>query len=124
VKSQRRFCTHILDRIQQIERFTAEGESAFLADDRTQEAVIRCFEVIDEAVKQLDPALTAQYPMVSWRGFAGFRDVLIHQYDDVEMDMAWETIRDDLPLLKKAVESLLESLSVGDKDQQTIVMTC
>ncbi|MFQ3674193.1 MAG: HepT-like ribonuclease domain-containing protein [Aggregatilineales bacterium] len=90
MKSQRRFCTHILDRIRQIERFTAEGESAFLADDRTQEAVIRCFEGIGEAVKRLDPALTAQYPMVSWRGFAGFRDVLIHQYDDVEMDKAWE----------------------------------
>lgn len=85
MKSQRVYCQHILERIQQIERFTAEGETAFLADDRTQEAVIRCFEVIGEAVKRLDTTFTARYEAVSWRGFSGFRDVLIHQYDDIDM---------------------------------------
>lgn len=111
MKSQRVYCQHILERIQQIERFTAEGETAFLADDRTQEAVIRCFEVIGEAVKRLDTTFTARYEAVSWRGFSGFRDVLIHQYDDIDMEKVWETVRDDLTPLKTAIEDLLATLS-------------
>lgn len=107
MKSQQVYCQHILDRINQIERFTAEGEAAFIADDRTQEAVIRCFEVIGEAVKRLDPALTAQQPHVPWRAFAGFRDLLIHQYDHIEIVKVWETIQDDLPLLKASVQALI-----------------
>ncbi|GAB4517881.1 MAG: DUF86 domain-containing protein [Anaerolineae bacterium] len=114
MKSQRLYYTHILERIQQIERFTAEGEGAFMADDRTQEAVIRCFEVIGEAVKRLEPTLTAQHTMVSWRGFAGFRDVLIHQYDDIEIAKVWETVRDDLPTLKVAIEAILAELPDED----------
>ncbi len=113
-KTQRQYFVDILKRIRQIERFTAGGEDAFYIDDRTQEATIRCFEVIGEAVKRLDPTLTAQYPDVPWRGFAGMRDVLIHQYDDVQLDTVWDTIQEDLPALKDAVQALLDSLPTDE----------
>lgn len=113
-KAQRQYFIDILKRIRQIERFTAGGEDVFYSDDRTQEATIRCFEVIGEAIKRLDPSLTAQYPSVPWRGFAGMRDVLIHQYDDVQLDTIWETIHEDIPTLKEAVQALLDSLPDED----------
>lgn len=117
MKSQSQYCHDILHRIEQIERFTAAGEAAFLADDRTQEAVIRCFEVIGEAVKRLDPALTTQHPNIDWRAYAGFRDVLIHQYDSIQIPKIWEAVRDDLDPLKVAVSALLESLNDRENDQ-------
>lgn len=82
-----------------------------MTDDRTQEAVIRCFEVIGEAVKRLQPSVTAQQPQIDWRAYAGFRDVLIHQYDSIQIPKIWEAVRDDLPPLKTAVGALLDRSS-------------
>jgi len=111
MKSQRQYCQDILARLTMIERFTAEGEAAFMADERTQEAVIRCFEVIGEVVKRLDPSLTEQHPKVEWKSFAGFRDVLIHQYDKVLIDTVWDAVQNDLAPLRAAVEALLASIT-------------
>ena len=110
MKSQRGYCNDILMRIAQIERFTAEGEAAFMQDDRTQEAVIRCFEVIGEAVKRLDPTLTGQHPQINWPAYAGFRDVLIHQYDSTRLDKVWEAVQDDLAPLQETIQTLLAAL--------------
>ena len=75
-----------------------------------QDGVIRSFEVIGEVVKRLDPALTARYPQVTWGDFAGFRDVLIHQYHEVRLDLVWDFSKEDLPALKDAVTALLTDL--------------
>lgn len=117
-KSQAVYCRHIADRIEQIERFTRDGEQKFMEDDLIQEGVIRCFEVIGEAVKRLETDTTNTYPDVSWRGFAGFRDILIHQYDDIDIEKVWEVVQDDLPPLKVAINSLLESLDTDDENIQ------
>ena len=82
----RPYLNDILELIERIERYTAQGRQAFLDTDWQQDAVIRCFEVIGEAIKRLDNSLLEQQTQVSWRGFAGFRDMLIHQYDRVVME--------------------------------------
>lgn len=110
MKDQQLYCRDILKRVEQIKRFTIDGRDTFMASDLIQEAVIRCFEVIGEIVKRLDPSLTATHTAVPWGDFAGFRDFLIHQYDKVIMDMVWDTITDDLPGLETAVNKLLADL--------------
>lgn len=105
--SQAKICQDILERIHLIELFTLEGEAHFMKDIRTQEAVIRCFEVIGEAVKRLDPSLTTLQPHIDWKAYAGFRDVLIHQYDNIIIDTVYQAIQDDLPPLKLAIQALL-----------------
>ncbi len=93
-----------------IQRFTKDGREAFMQSDQVQEAVTRCFEIIGEIVKRLDPALTAQYPNAQWRNFAAFRDVLIHQYDKIDMSAVWESVVNDVAPLKTTVEAMLASL--------------
>jgi uncharacterized protein with HEPN domain len=115
MKSQESICQDILLRIAMIEEFTSEGEDLFIADIRTQEAVMRWFEVIGEAVKRLDPELTAQQAQVPWRAYAGFRDVLIHQYDKIQVEKVWEAVRDDLAPLQHAIQNLLDGLSDEDE---------
>lgn len=114
LRRQRTFLQDILARNEQIQRFTRDGRDAFMADDRTQEAVIRCFEVIGEAVKRLDPELTARYPELPWRDYTGFRDVLIHQYDVILLHKVWDAAQSDLEPLHAAVHILLDSLSSSE----------
>jgi len=75
-----------------------------------QDAVSFCFLVIGEAVKQLNDELTASQPHIPWRQYARFRDVLIHQYHNTEIIVAWQASQEELPSLKAAVTSILSSL--------------
>jgi uncharacterized protein with HEPN domain len=72
-----------------------------------QDAIIRNFEVIGEAVKQLSPELLKQYDQVPWRRIAGFRDILTHDYMGVDLDEVWNVIENDLPQLKRTVQTML-----------------
>ena len=64
----------ILDIIKRIESYTQEGKDRFYQSLLMQDAVIRCFEVIGEAVKQLSPEIRKKYPEITWRKIAGFRE--------------------------------------------------
>ena len=64
----------ILDRIERIESYTQEEKDRFYQSLLIQDAVIRCFEVIGEAVKQLSPEIRKKYPEITWRKIAGFRE--------------------------------------------------
>lgn len=76
----------IVERIRRIEQFTEGGQGAFNQSLLIQDAVIRSFEVIGEAVKHLSPEIRQQYPEIPWRQIAGFRDVLTHDYGDVDVE--------------------------------------
>ena len=75
-----------------------------------QDAVVSCFTIIGEAIKHLDDELIARQPHIDWRGFAGFRDILIHQYHNTEIEVAWRVAQEDLPALKAAVTAMLRDL--------------
>jgi len=80
-KSSSIYLHHILDCISRILAYTNSiDEQAFLTDFLVQDAVIRNFEVIGEAVKKVDPAIRKQYPEIPWKNIAGMRDKLIHDY--------------------------------------------
>lgn len=114
------YCRDILDRIRRIETYTVDGRDAFLASELLQDGVIRSFEVIGEVVKRLDRTLQEQHPDVAWSDFAGFRDILIHQYDRVRVDLVWRFTQEDLPALKLAVMALLIHLDDSAKSSSTM----
>ena len=116
-RNQRLLCLDILERIERIERYTADGCEAFLQSQLQQDGVIRSFEVIGEVVKRLDRSLTARFPNVSWSDFAGFRDVLIHQYHNIRIDLVWEFAQEDLPILKIAVAAMLRELGSDNEEK-------
>jgi uncharacterized protein with HEPN domain len=91
------FLAHIQDAIADIESFVADGRASFMADRRTQSAVVRQLEIIGEAVKNLSAALTAREGQVPWRQIAGTRDRLIHAYFKVDLDAVWAMVEMDLP---------------------------
>ncbi len=74
-----------VERILQYTTETTYGE--FINDTRTQDAVMRNLEILGEAVKNLPPRFTGQYPEIPWRFIAGMRDKLIHHYFGVSLEI-------------------------------------
>lgn len=81
--------------------------SEFRRDAKTQDAVIRQFEIIGEAVKGLSPEITVAAPDVPWPQIARFRDVLAHSYFAIDPSVVWDAASAKAPLLKEAAEKLL-----------------
>ncbi|MGB9499514.1 MAG: DUF86 domain-containing protein [Dissulfuribacterales bacterium] len=108
-RNERLYLTDILDLIIGIEAYIQNMTVDEFANDRkTYNATIREFEIIGEAVKQLSDQSIEKYPHIQWRDIIDFRNLLIHEYFGVDLDMVWNIIIDDLPGLKSAVEELLD----------------
>jgi uncharacterized protein with HEPN domain len=99
----------ILEAIRRARRYTEDQSyEQFLADTKTQDAVIRALEILGEATKKLSPSLREVHPEVPWKSMAGVRDKLIHDYFGVNFDIVWEIVRDQLPALAEQVEAVLD----------------
>jgi uncharacterized protein with HEPN domain len=108
IERDRLFLGHVLEAIAAIEDFTVEGRVHFMADLKTQSAVVRQIEIIGEAVKRLSGELTTANTEVPWRQIAGTRDRLIHAYFKVDLDAVWSMVQQDLLPLKVAVRQILD----------------
>ena len=82
----------------------------FIGSPMAQDAVVRNFEVIGEAVKRIPESLKEERPDIPWRRIAGLRDVLIHQYLRVDLEAVWAIVRDDLHEFKQAVAEILAEM--------------
>ncbi|MDH5476184.1 MAG: DUF86 domain-containing protein [Cyclobacteriaceae bacterium] len=80
-------------------------EQEFLADEKTSDAVIRQFEIIGEATKNISSTFRNNHNTIPWKDMAGMRDVLIHDYMGVDIWMVWKTAIEDAPIL---LEELLK----------------
>jgi uncharacterized protein with HEPN domain len=98
----------ILDSIRLIEHFVSGMDlEAYGRDERTQAAVERKLLIISEAAIRLKEDAETLCPGVPWRDIRGIGNWLRHQYDRVEIETIWNTIQDDLPPLKTAVEKAI-----------------
>lgn len=110
MRSDRTFLRHILDCIDAVESYVADGREAFLADRKSQDAVARNLEIIGEAVKNLSDDLTTEYPNIPWRQIAGMRDRLIHRYFTVSLELVWTVASAQLPHLRGDIVQILADL--------------
>ncbi len=98
----------IVDAIESIQTYT-EGLTYedFVKDRKTVDAVIRNFEIIGEATKQVPLSVRREYPKVPWKDMAGMRDKLIHGYFGVQLDVVWKTIKERLPAVRLLMVEVL-----------------
>lgn len=102
----------ILEAIELLQRYT-EGLSYedFKGNVEKQDSVIRRLEIIGEAVKGIPAEVRATYPGTPWSDIAGARDILIHQYFRVDLELAWEMVQEDIPPLAAEVRLMVQDLA-------------
>ncbi|MGG6269398.1 HepT-like ribonuclease domain-containing protein [Leptolyngbya sp. AN03gr2] len=100
----------ILDAIAKIQRYTTNLtiEEFQAVDDMVTQAVLYNFVIIGEAIRNVPDSLQQRYPHIPWRRIAGTRNVVAHEYFQVNMAILWNTIQNDLPGLATQLEDLLD----------------
>lgn len=91
---------HMLDAAERIVAFTdGLSKEQFLEDEKLHLAVTRLFEILGEAANNISDDLQEKYNDVPWREIAGVRNRLIHGYFDVDLNIVWQIIKQDIPPL-------------------------
>ena len=96
------YLKHILDAINRIEEYTQNIKHRdFIKNHLIQDGVIRQIEIIGEAAKRVSNGIKEKYKDIPWKDIVGMRNKLIHNYFGVDIDAVWETVKKDIPVLKK-----------------------
>ena len=107
IRDDQVYLAHIVDALEQISTYTnGMDDEAFRANRLVQDAVIRQFEIVGEATKNLSVGFRESHSGLPWKDLAGFRDKLIHQYFGVDLSTVWQSVVDDVPFLLDEVQKI------------------
>ncbi|MCX7839145.1 MAG: DUF86 domain-containing protein [Anaerolineae bacterium] len=105
----------ILDNVEKVERFTAGiTQEKFEANDEKVYAVIHALQTIGEAARHLPRSLRQRYADVPWDDIMGMRDIVVHEYFGVDLDIIWQTVQRDLAPLQVAIRKILAEQTDGN----------
>ena len=103
------YLQHILECIRRMEENIASGKEPFLSSHTLQDAVLRNLQTLSEATQRLSDETKSAQPEVAWREIAAFRNILVHNYLGIDLEIVWEVIQNDVPKLKEVVRSILDA---------------
>lgn len=100
---------HNLDAIRLIEEYTkGMSENEFLANSMAHDAVVRQIEIIGEDARNISDAFRDKHSKLPWGKMTGIRNKIIHEYFNINYAIVWDTVRDDLPGLKKSITKIIK----------------
>jgi uncharacterized protein with HEPN domain len=102
----RTYILHILECIDRVERYANNDRPRFDADPMVQDAILRSLQVMAESSQRLSEEVKATQSHIDWRAISGFRNILVHDYLGVDLDLIWQVIKQELPVLKKSLKAL------------------
>lgn len=98
----------IVDAIEAIETYSVSSYDEFLADTKTQDAILYNLIIIGEAANQISEDFQEQYNTIPWSSMIGTRNIIVHGYDQVKLQIVWKILQHDLESLKSEVVKALE----------------
>jgi len=103
---------HIMDAGDELESYlSGKNEADFYQDTMLQSACIRQLEIIGEAAGRLSKELVQKHDKIEWKEIIGLRNLLIHEYFGVDMQIVWNILIFDIPIFKKRINAILDSMS-------------
>jgi len=98
------YINDILEAIDRIESYTENLTiDGFSESKLYQDAIVRNLEIIGEAVKRLPKELIKKYPEIEWKKIAGLRDILVHAYFGIDIEIVWDIVQNKIPELKDQI---------------------
>ena len=110
MSDDRVYLAHILDYIGRIENYVADGRESFIGSTLIQDAVIRNLQVLAECSQRISGDITTGHLEIGWRDLVAFRNILVHDYLGINLDLVWELIERELEPLKPQFEAVIQSL--------------
>jgi uncharacterized protein with HEPN domain len=110
VKEPRVFIEHSLECIHRIQGYTTAGKTPFIESELVQDAVIRNLQIMCESLSRVPDEIKTAYPEIEWRGIAGLRNILVHDYLGVDVELVWQIVDARLPDLRIRLEAVLATL--------------
>ena len=106
----------ILEAITLIEKYTAGGRGGFDQSDLIRVWVVHHIEIIGEAARAMTAELRAAHPEIPWAPISAMRNILVHQYFDIDPEEVWSVVARDLPALKQQITNILGALKPEGSD--------
>ena len=101
------FINDIRESVTQIEKYLKEiSEEQFMKNNMLQDAVIRRFEIMGEASKNIPPALKEKNEQIPWNSLSQFRDLVAHSYYEFSLNRIWKSYKEDLPKIKEGLKNI------------------
>ena len=101
---------HIKECVENILKSTKDvSKDSFEENIILQAAITRWIEIIGEAAKYVPDDIVTTHPEIPWKEMAGMRDIVVHDYDDVNVDEIWNVVKNDIPKLKKHLSSIINN---------------
>ncbi len=114
-KGDQLYLEHILSCIHQIAIYTTGmDKKGFDENKLVQDGCIRQLEILGEATKRISVNLRNKHAHLPWKQMAGMRDVLIHDYLYVDLDIVWKTLSESIPAIEAEIENLVSN--IGDEE--------
>lgn len=108
-RGDREYLADIQDSLKQIEQYVHEYTfEQFVADRKTQDAVVRNLEIMGEAAKHISGSLRKRHPEVPWKSLAGVRDRIVHNYFGINYEIIWQIVTQELTQLETNLQKILE----------------
>ncbi len=112
---------HILEAIDLIESFLLLADAkTFSASQEKQSAVCMQFTIIGEAARNLTTAFCSQHSEIPWAKIVGLRNYLVHDYVRIDYNVVWNTVQNDLPVLKTQIAGILAELQPQNKPEKSL----
>lgn len=110
-KDPKVYLDHVLESIALLAEYTADKtKDEFIHSIEFQDRVVRRLTIIGEAMRNLPMSLRKKHPSIPWRKIVGMRDILIHEYFGIDLDLTWQAATVDVRKLKRQIIKLKEYL--------------
>jgi len=109
MKSTTKLLHDMLNAIEAIEIYALPSYDVFLADEKTQDAIMYNLIILGEAANQISDDFQTKYPEIPWSSIIGTRNIIVHGYDQVKLQIVWDIIEKNLKLLKVDLFKIIHS---------------
>ena len=108
----------IAEAIERIEKYASKGREAFEDDELIQNWILHHLQVIGEAARAISEELKDEHDEMPWQQIVGMRHILVHRYFEVDIDLIWSVVEDDVPVLKQQIDLILKEARSGNSHQR------